>query len=113
MRDVARGARALGLPAPPPDARRNQPFAPAQDLPGLEAALKDGYGVPVSIALAADARGALNPIRVSLTESENATAVVDGFVSQDGASLLLGQFHPMKVDPAALRERLLAESSRP
>jgi hypothetical protein len=93
------------------DERRGEPFAAARDLPVLEAALRDVYGVPVSILLASGSRGALQPIRVSLQESEGATAKVSGYVSQDGASLLLGAFRPFGVDPAALRDRMLSESA--
>ena len=100
------------------DERKNEPFAAAKDVPQIEAALKDAYGVPVSIQV--DPAGVasespvrtenLLPIRVLLRQAPEATASVSGFVSADGASLLLGSFRPLGEDPAALRERALAES---
>jgi Thioredoxin len=92
------------------DERRDRPFSAAVDVPVLEAALKDLYGLPASIRLEAGSRGALHPIRVLLREADNATAGVPGFVSQDGATLLLGEFRALDVDPAVVRERLLSES---
>ncbi len=92
------------------DERKDQPFSPAADVPMLEAALRDIFGVPISIAVRPGSRGPLRPIQVSLTQAPRATATLPGFVSEDGATLMLGEFQPLGVDPAALRERLLAES---
>jgi protein-disulfide isomerase len=92
------------------DERKNEPFSSARDVPLIEAALKDAYGVPVSVRVEPAGRNALLPIRALLRQSADATAAVSGFVSADGASLLLGSFRPLDEDPAALRDRALAES---
>lgn len=90
--------------------RHNQPFAAASDLPVIESALQEAFGLPVSVKVEAGTRGSLIPIRVSIREAPNATATSAGFVSQDGAALLLGEFHPFAVAPELWREQLLAAS---
>lgn len=100
------------------DERKDEPFSAARDVPLIEAALKDAYGVPVTVqvepaGVASESSvrtNALLPIRVLLRQSADATAAVSGFVSADGASLLLGSFRPLGEDPASLRDRALAES---
>jgi len=92
------------------DTRKGRPFSEAADLPILNGILGDAYGVPVSVAVAGSARGPLKPIKASLQLAEDATAPVSGFVSEDGATLLLGQFRPLGVAPDELRRRMLAES---
>ncbi len=92
------------------DDRGARAFAADRDVPVLEAAMRDAYGVPVSIAVEPDSRGPLVPIRLSLRQAENAVATLPGYVSQDGATVLLGEFRPLDGDPAAFREHLLAES---
>lgn len=98
--------------------RKDEPFSAARDVPLIEAALKDAYGVPVSVEVeparvaseSSVRTNALLPIRVLLRQRADAAAAVSGFVSADGASLLLGSFRPLGEDPAARRERALAES---
>ena len=90
--------------------RKGRPFAAAADVPVLESILKDAYGVPVTIEVGKDGRGTLKPIRARLQLAEGASAPVAGFVSEDGATLLLGQFRPLSVPPEELRRRMLAES---
>jgi hypothetical protein len=68
------------------------------------------YGLPSSILLGEGTRGALIPLRVSIRQAEKASASLPGFVSQDGATLLLGEFRPFGFDPGAWRDRLLSES---
>jgi len=92
------------------DERRDQPFAAATDFPVLAEALRGIFGTPVSLELGAGSRGALLPVRASIRQSSEAAASMPGFVSQDGASLLLGEFVPLDEHPDALRERLLSES---
>ena len=99
------------------DERKGEPFSAARDVPVIEAALKDAYGVPVSLqveptggAPGGGTDGFL-PIRVLLKQSAEATASLGGFVSADGASLLLGSFRPLGEDPAAVRDRALAEGA--
>ena len=90
--------------------RHNQPFVAASDLPVIETALQDAFGLPVSVKVETGMRGSLIPIRVSVREAPNAVAASAGFVSQDGAALLLGEFHPLAVAPELWREQLLSAS---
>lgn len=90
--------------------RRDRPFAPASDLPAIEGALRDAYGMPVSVRVDAGARGSLVPIRASLRLAADASASLTGFVSQNGAAVLLGEFHPLAVAPERWREDALATS---
>src|SRR5262245_18925816 len=90
--------------------RRGRPFSAETDGRAIEAALTEDYDVPASLRLDTGSRGSLQPIRVSLQQAPDALAKLSGFVSQDGATLLLGEFCPLDVDPAAYREKLLAES---
>ena len=92
------------------DTRKNRPFSEAQDLPVLQGILKDAYGAPVSISMVPGARGPLKPIRALLKLSEGASAPIGGFVSEDGATLLIGEFRSLAVAPEELRRRMLAES---
>lgn len=91
-------------------ARRDQPFVPATDLPVIQATLQETYGVPVALAVRSPARGALIPLKVMLRMAEGALPSLSGFVSQDGAAVLLGEFHPLNVPPERWREAALAES---
>lgn len=86
------------------------PFDAAADLPNVEAALTDALGLPVEARREGAARGALLPIVVRIREAEGAVARRDGFVSADGATLLLGEFRPLAETPAAFRAGLLAEN---
>ncbi|MEP6994102.1 MAG: thioredoxin domain-containing protein [Acidobacteriota bacterium] len=90
--------------------RHDQPFAPAADLPVIQGALQDTYGLPVALRVGTERRGSLIPIRVTIREAPDASASLSGFVSQDGAALLLGEFHPLGVAPEQWRERVLSES---
>ena len=92
------------------DSRRDRPFSPAQDIPILQGALADAYGLPVTLSVAPGNRGPLKPIRLSIRQAEGASAARAGFVSEDGASLLIGEFQPLDVEPAARRQKILAES---
>ena len=88
--------------------RRGHTFAAASDLPNIQTALQDAFGLPVAVRLEPGSRGALLPIRASIREAPEASASLAGFVSGDGAALLLGEFHPFGVSPEAWRERALA-----
>jgi protein-disulfide isomerase len=90
--------------------RHNQPFAAASDLPVIQAALHDTYGLPVSVRVGDGKRGSLIPIRVTLRQAIDASASLPGFVSQDGAALLVGEFHPLGIAPEQWREDVLSES---
>ncbi len=91
--------------------RRNKAFVPSSDIPVIEAALRDTFGLAVSVRLGAGSRGSLIAIQVSLRQAPNASASLSGFVSQDGAGLLLGEFHPLGTPPEAWRENVLSESA--
>ena len=90
--------------------RKGRPFTLMTDGPIIQAALKDVYGVPVTLQVENGSRGDLLPVRISLQQAPGATAKVSGFVSRDGAALLIGEFRPLDVDPAVYREKILAES---
>lgn len=90
--------------------RRNQPFVPASDLPVIRATLQDTYGLPVALRLERTTRGSLIPLRITLRLAEGAEPSLSGFVSQDGAALLVGEFRPFSVSPEQWRDAALAES---
>lgn len=90
--------------------RRNRPFVAASDVPIIQGALQDTYGLPVTVRVGADTRGALIPILASIRQTDKAAVSVSGFVSRDGAALLIGEFHPLAVAPEQWRERVLSES---
>ncbi len=83
---------------------------PAADLPPIEGSLSEAYGLPVQVKLEDGARGPLRPIAITILHAENAPVAVPGFVSDDGASLLIGEFHPLSSEAQAVRRRLLDES---
>ncbi|HYK43319.1 MAG TPA: thioredoxin domain-containing protein [Thermoanaerobaculia bacterium] len=85
-------------------------FDPAADLPNVRASLEEGFGVPVRIEQRGPARGALLPLEV-MTRLEGETfASRPGFVSSDGASLLIGEFHSLGEKPEAWRKKHLSET---
>ena len=90
--------------------RQNRPFVASSDLPAIQAALQDSYGLPVSVRIGDGARGSLVPMRATLRLAPNASASLSGFVSQDGAAVLLGEFHPLAVPPDQWRQEVLAAS---
>jgi protein-disulfide isomerase len=57
------------------------------------------------------ARGSLRPIGITIRHTENGSVTIPGFVSGDGASLLIGEFQPLSSDAQSVRRRLLGESS--
>src|SRR5262245_61423453 len=81
------------------DTRQGKPFSEATDLPALQSILQDAYGIPVTMELGQDARGPLKPFRGRLQLAPGASADVSGFVSEDGATLLLGAFRPLSTPP--------------
>lgn len=88
-----------------------RPFDSAADLPNAEAALTDAFGLPVEVKREGAARGALLPITVRVRQAEGAVVPREGFVSADGATLLLGEFRPLSESPATFRVALLAENA--
>jgi protein-disulfide isomerase len=95
------------------DSRKNRPFSPAADLPAIKGVLQQEYGLPIGIGTKGAPRGALVPIEVRIQEAPNALATLRGFVSQDGASILLGEFFPLDVAPEVTRAKLLADGASP
>ncbi len=93
------------------DSRRDRPFAPATDVPLIRGALQDMFGLPVAVSVGQGQRGALVPIVVRIQQVPGAVATLAGFVPQDGASILLGEFFPFDVEPGVTRARLLAASA--
>ncbi len=90
------------------DTRRDRPFVPATDLPVIRGALQEMFGLPVAVSLGQGPRGALVPIVVRIQQAPGAIATLSGFVSQDGASILLGEFFPFDVDPNVTKAKLLS-----
>lgn len=87
-----------------------RPFDAAADLPLIQGSLAEAYGLPVGLKLEAATRKSLRPITISIQHKENANVSIGGFVSDDGASVLLGEFHPLSSDAQAVRRRILEES---
>jgi protein-disulfide isomerase len=92
------------------DAPRTGPFSEEKDLPQLQAALLEAFGVPLKIQVDTSASGDLLPLKLALQQAENATATLPGFVSRDGSTVLLGSFRPFNEDPRKLREKMLSAS---
>jgi hypothetical protein len=94
------------------DRRRfaKRPFDPTTDLPQIEASLSEAYGLPAKVTLESKPRGSLRPIAISLRQAEGAIVSISGFVSEDGAALMLGEFHPLAPEATAFRKRLIQES---
>ncbi len=89
-----------------------RPFEAAADVAPIEGSLSEAYGLPVRLKLDDGmARGPLKPIGITIRHAENASVSIPGFVSGDGASLLIGEFHPLASDAQSVRRRLLGESA--
>lgn len=84
-------------------------FDPDVDLPTIEDSLTSAYGLPVKIRLEDRPRGALRPLRISIRHVESAIVTIPGFVSEDGSTILLGEFHPLSSGAQAVRRRLIEE----
>jgi protein-disulfide isomerase len=95
------------------DTRHDRPFVAATDLPVFRGALQDMYGLPVNLALGQGQHGSLVPLVVRILEAPNAVASVGGFASPDGASILVGEFFPLDVEPNVTRAKLLAAPGPP
>jgi len=93
------------------DVRRfaKRPFDPDVDVPTIEASLTEAYGMPVKVRVEDRPRGALKPIVFSIRHVEGAIVQIPGFVSEDGSTLLIGEFHPLSSEAQAVRKRLIAE----
>lgn len=87
-----------------------RPFAAAADVPPIEGSLSEAYGLPVKVRVEDGARGPLKPITIVIRHAENAPVAIPGFVSDDGATLMIGEFHPLSSDAQAVRRKLLDET---
>ena len=88
-----------------------RPFNAAADVPPIEGSLSEAYGLPARVKVEDSTRASLKPITITLREAENAPVSIPGFVSDDGATLMIGEFVPLSSDAPAIRRKLLAESS--
>ena len=95
------------------DTRRGRPFVAETDLPLFRGALQEMFGLPVNLAVEQGQRGTLVPLVVRILQAPNAVASIGGFASQDGASILVGEFFPFDVEPNVTRSRLLAAPGPP
>ncbi len=91
-------------------ARHDRPFVPMSDLPVIRASLQETYGLPVALRVGKEPRGSLIPLLITLKLAEGALPSVPGFVSRDGAAVLIGEFHPLGTPPEQWRDAVLAES---
>lgn len=91
-------------------ARKDRPFVPMSDLPAIRASLQETYGLPVALRLGKEARGSLIPLLITLKLAEGALPSIPGFVSRDGAAVLIGEFHPLGTPPEQWRDAVLSES---
>ncbi|MFN2386259.1 MAG: DsbA family protein [Thermoanaerobaculia bacterium] len=83
-------------------------FDPLIDGPEIERHLSDAFGVPATLTVKGT-RGALKEINVALRQIESAWVNMPGYVSEDGASILLGEFQSLKDGAEAFRRKLLAD----
>lgn len=87
-----------------------RPFDPAIDVPTIQDSLAEAYGLPVRLTIDERTRGTLKPITIVIHHAENARVAIPGFVSEDGATLMIGEFHPLSTDAQAIRRKLLEET---
>lgn len=87
-----------------------RPFDAVADVPPIEGSLSEAYGLPVKVKLDEGGRGPLKPITITIRHAENAPVSIPGFVSEDGATLMLGEFQPLSSDAQAVRRKLLDET---
>ena len=88
-----------------------RPFDPAADVPPIEGSLSEAYGLPVKFVVGEGSRLGLKPTTITIRYAENAPVSIPGFVSTDGATLMIGEFLPLSSDAAAIRRKLLSESA--
>lgn len=86
-----------------------RPFDATADLPPIEGSLAEAYGLPVKVKLEDASRGPLRPITITIRHAENALVSIPGFVSDDGATLMIGEFHLLSSDAQVVRRRMLEE----
>jgi protein-disulfide isomerase len=96
----------------PERAAARRPFDRARDRPNIEASLREMFGLPVNVEVGSSSRVSLTPLTVSVRQDPEGDAVASrtGFISNDGAALMLGEFHSLAGSPEAFREKLLSSS---
>jgi Protein-disulfide isomerase len=112
--DAGRGEVFVGdLLYDPGRAASKRPFDPGRDLPNIQTSMAELFGLPVKVELGSPARGTLLPLTISIRQEKDTDSFVarSGFVSRDGSTLMLGEFHPLAGGPAAFRERLLGQTA--
>ncbi|HEY6066961.1 MAG TPA: thioredoxin domain-containing protein, partial [Thermoanaerobaculia bacterium] len=87
-----------------------RPFDAASDVPPIEGSLSEAYGLPVKVHVDDPARVPLKPITITIAHGESARVSIPGFVSDDGATLMIGEFQPLSSDAQAIRRKLLQET---
>jgi predicted DsbA family dithiol-disulfide isomerase len=88
-----------------------RPFEAAADVRPIEGSLAEAYGLPVKVEVGEGTRGPLKPITITIFHADSARVSIPGFVSDDGATLMIGEFHPLSWDAQAIRLKLLQETS--
>ena len=88
-----------------------RPFDAAADVPPIEGSLSEAYGLPVKFVVGEGSRLGLKPTTITIRYAENAPVSIPGFVSVDGATLMIGEFFPLSSEAPAIRRKLLAESA--
>jgi len=92
------------------DSRKDRPFSASADLPTIRGVLADEFGLPVAISIKTGPEGSLVPLDIRIQQAPGAVATLPGYVSRDGASILLGEFFPFDVSPSAARAKLIADT---
>jgi hypothetical protein len=96
----------------PERAAARRPFDAGRDRPNIEASLREMFGLPVKVDVGSPSRGSLTPLTFSIRQDPEGDAVATrtGFISNDGAALMLGEFQSLAEGPEAFREKLLSRS---
>jgi hypothetical protein len=96
----------------PERAAARRPLDRERDRANIEASLREMFGLPVNVEVGPAPRGSLTPLTFSIRHApeRDAVATRTGFISNDGAALMLGEFHSLAESPGAFRERLLSRS---
>jgi hypothetical protein len=111
--DAGRGEVFVGDVLHDPNrAAAGKPFDVRGDLANVQASLSEAFGLPVVVEPGAPQRGQLTPLAISIRQEKDPDAFVRraGFISDDGATLMLGEFHPLDEGAAAFRQRLLGQN---
>ena len=111
--DAGRGEVFVGDVLHDPDrAAAGKAFDVRRDLGSVQASLSEAFGLPVVVEPGSPPRGPLIPLTIAIRQEKDADAFTRraGFISDDGATLMLGEFHPLEEGAAAFRQRLLGRN---